>query len=57
MSYLLPGLCYYRLCARPDHPLRYAALGQFALGLMIMPISLFLIFARAAASPAHAAHG
>ena len=48
VSYLLPGLCYFRL-RQGHHPLRYAALGMFVLGLCIMALSLSRIIGTALA--------
>ena len=46
VSYLLPGLCYYRLCPEPRSPLRRAALLQLCIGCAILPLSLGLILAK-----------
>ena len=46
VSYLLPGLCYFRLCVRPDAPLRWAALALFLLGLVIAALSITLILVK-----------
>ena len=48
VSYLLPGLCYFRL-RQGHHPLRYAALGMFVLGLCIMALSISRIIGKAVA--------
>ena len=46
VSYILPGVCFFCLCPNPRHPLRYLALLQLVLGLVIMPLSLVLIFVK-----------
>lgn len=46
VSYLLPGLCYFRLCVRPDAPLRWVALALFLLGLVIAVLSITLILVK-----------
>ena len=43
---LLPGLCYWRLCVRPDAPLRWVALALFLLGLVIAVLSITLILVK-----------
>lgn len=43
VSYILPGLCYYRLHPRP-HLQRNVALMQLVLGCIIMPVALVIIF-------------
>ena len=48
VSYLLPGLCYFRL-RQGHHPLRYAALGVFALGMCIMALSIASMIGKAVA--------
>ena len=44
VSYLLPGFCYFRLCPDKSSPKRWLAFLQLALGCIIMPGSLVLIF-------------
>lgn len=44
VSYLLPGVCYFRLCPEPTSPMRYAALCLVLLGATLMPLSITLIF-------------
>ena len=46
VSYLLPGLCYWRLCADPRARLRRAALGLLVFGVAVMILSLSLIVIR-----------
>ena len=48
VSYLLPGFCFFRLCPRKRSPMRLLALLQLALGCIIMPGSLALIFSAGA---------
>ena len=43
VTYILPGFCYWRLCTQPHAWLRRAALAQFCLGVVLMPISLTLV--------------
>jgi amino acid permease len=43
VSYLLPGLCYWRLCANPTAPLRRCAGALFLFGVGVMILSLTLI--------------
>ena len=43
VSYLLPGLCYYRLQPDPRHPLRRGALALLLFGCVLMPLSLTLV--------------
>jgi amino acid permease len=50
VSYILPGIFYYRLYNGDDSQpawKTYAALGQFLLGLIIIPVCLFFIFWKA----------
>ena len=50
VSYLLPGLCYYRLCpAGANQPLRCAALGLLIFSLLLMPVSLGLVVSKSLA--------
>ena len=46
VSYLLPGLCYWRLCADPRAPLRRAALFLLVFGVAVMVLSLTLIVVK-----------
>ena len=47
VSYLLPGACYYRLCThQPRSWLRSAALLQFCVGCILLPVSLTLVLTK-----------
>ena len=46
VSYLLPGLCYWRLCPDPRAPLRRCALGLLCFGVGVMALSISLIVAK-----------
>ena len=46
VSYILPGLCYWRLCPNPRDPLRLCALALLVFGGGVMVLSLALIASR-----------